>query len=341
MKVSIFRFITAALVVLTTLGILAPSSDAFMRGGVKATTTQTNVVIALGQSNMLGGGTGYFDTGGQSLAANLGSGAQQGWFYPPTAGVDTGLQIFVPNSGMDYSNILIPGWHIGTSTGVFAPLLNGWNNSGLSYQPPPAYPTTSSTAYQDWGPVPEFAWLWRQNKATPLYIINFPVSGTPLCAASGEDWNVASTGKLYAIAKNIIAAALSQIPNPTIVTVLWMQGETDAVDGTCAAAYQTNLTNFISSFRTDVDSGRSTPFIIGRIRSSDGGSASVVRAAQDTFNGGTNTTVVDTDSYPLQGDAVHYTAQGQCCSVGTSGFNPASGGLGADMYNAGHTAGFY
>ena len=94
----------------------------------------------------------------------------------------------------------------------------------------------------------------------------------------------------------------------------WMQGESDVLggDGT-AAAYEANLTTFISEIRalTDAD----MPFVIGRLSSGqtalDTTRRNTVRAAQaDVANDVTGVELVDTDAMGIRADALHFTDAG-------------------------------
>jgi hypothetical protein len=297
----------------------------------------SNVLFVAGQSNAA---AGNFDTNGQSLAANLGSGAHQGWLYPLTAGVDTGLKIFVPfQETVNYSvGINTPAWLTGSSDGYWDFLYNGWNNLNCTYQAPPAFPTTSSSHYQNWAAEAQFSWMYRQeHPKSPLYILRYVISGTQLGTnAGGLDWNSGSSGKLFDGMVDIWSKASAKLTNPRVLAFLWIQGENDAGNSTLANAYQTNLGNFISAVRSRIDSNRQTKFIIARLNNAKGqwSQGATVQAAQDAYASAAFCKVVNSDSYPLQGDNVHYTEVGQTCSVGTQGVMPASGGLGSDMYNA-------
>ena len=101
-----------------------------------------------------------------------------------------------------------------------------------------------------------------------------------------------------------------------------MQGESDATDTKAANAYAAKSQQ-LSLRKRDIRWGDAkTKIIVGRIRTTAGSFASTVRAAQQlTVSGDSNSTLVDTDFYPLARDRLHYTPMGIIR-------------LGGDMYSA-------
>ena len=97
--------------------------------------------------------------------------------------------------------------------------------------------------------------------AVAYAIIKHGENGTALY----DDW-APGTGPSYARFKATVAAGLAalQLAGHTteIVGMLWLQGESDALEGQ-QASYQTNLTNFIADIRTRY--GANLPFFIGEI----------------------------------------------------------------------------
>ena len=92
-----------------------------------------------------------------------------------------------------------------------------------------------------------------------------------------------------------------------------MQGESDSTDATLASDYETNLTNFINQARTDFGF---TKFVLGRIHntlpSGTYTEKATVRAAQDAVAAAdSNVEIINTDTYGLKVDNIHFNASGQ------------------------------
>lgn len=116
--------------------------------------------------------------------------------------------------------------------------------------------------------------------------------------------------------------------NPRIKAMFWMQGEQDATNTTYANAYEANLTQFIADVRADLGLPN-LPFVFGRIHNSlPSGSfptaaKNAVRLAQDNVAANVaNTYKVNTDSFALKGDNVHFEGPG-ILSLETAYFNIA------------------
>jgi hypothetical protein len=125
----------------------------------------------------------------------------------------------------------------------------------------------------------------------PVYMVKYAVGGTALAVSSTtHDWNIASND-LYPNLKNRVLACIAQLQalgyTPYVRQIHWFQGESDTDTQVKADAYATNLTNFISTLRTDIGAantalGLPKPwFIIGAIRADfPFAYAGTVRAAQ-------------------------------------------------------------
>ena len=103
--------------------------------------------------------------------------------------------------------------------------------------------------------------------------------------------------------------------SPEIAGMIWMQGESDAANATYGAAYATNLTNLISTVRTDF-STPDMPFVVGRITDLSiypgFPAVAAVRTAQETVPGTmSNVSWINTDDIPQGSAAAHYSATGQ------------------------------
>ena len=100
--------------------------------------------------------------------------------------------------------------------------------------------------------------------------------------------------------------------------MVWMQGESDAVNS-YGATYQANLTNFIADVRATY--GADLPFIVGRL-STGQTSLSDTPAEATQFNLVRNAqtavaatlprvSLIDTDTYGMNADNLHFNASGQ------------------------------
>lgn len=96
--------------------------------------------------------------------------------------------------------------------------------------------------------------------AEPIAIIKFAVGATSLW----QHW-AAPNGVHYADLRRAIASAKASIPGVDVAGVLWMQGESDALEGH-EDEYQANLANFITMLRSDLGMPN-LRFVIGQIHS--------------------------------------------------------------------------
>ncbi len=105
-------------------------------------------------------------------------------------------------------------------------------------------------------------------------IIKHGENGTALY----DDW-APGTGPSYSRFKATVAAGLTALQNAghstEIVGMLWLQGESDALEGQ-QANYQTNLTNFIADIR--IHYGANLPFFIGGIYPQSAAKITVINA---------------------------------------------------------------
>ena len=129
-------------------------------------------------------------------------------------------------------------------------------------------------------------------------------------------WNSDGTGPIYNIFKSRVDAAMQNLTDaglaPTIAGMIWMQGESDAMNHSYAIEYETNLTNLIADVRSDFSTPE-MPFVIGRILPYYGTPAdnATVRDAQESVAvADENVTWIDTDDLSLA-YAGHYGTQGQ------------------------------
>lgn len=195
----------------------------------------------------------------------------------------------------------------------FVTLTNGTNNSGLC---------VGGSSSQNWGPEAEFAYQYRLISSQTLYIVKLGASGTILDVnSSGTDWNAGSTGKLFDQMTTYATGAMSALsgvtPKARVSWVLWQQGVNDAADNTHANNYATNLAAFLAKVKTTWGDS-ATRVIIGRMPNLSASTfRAAVRAAQVSQAG---FAWVDTDSFPLQGDGVHFNGTG-AVDLGLAMFN--------------------
>ena len=194
---------------------------------------------------------------------------------------------------------------------TFQVLVNGTNNNQFNKQ---------------WGPEAEFSYQWRlANPLRPLAMYKLGYDGSFLARGVSHRLEPASKGKVFDTVTGKISALKSGVSTIghaiSHIHVLWMQGESDATDMKAANAYAANCATFFTQARIRWGNAR-TKIIVGRIRTTAGSFASTVRAAQQSaVSGDSNSALVDTDSYPLARDRLHYTPTGIV-------------NLGGDMYSA-------
>jgi hypothetical protein len=181
---------------------------------------------------------------------------------------------------------------------------NGWDSTRLGY----GYRT------DQFGP--ELSFAYRLNQLNPnddIYLVKYGISGTTLA----EDWNPNGTGLQYNTFKARVNAALANLTaahkDPQIAGMIWMQGESDAIEShSFALNYETNLETFIGKVRTDFGVS-DMKFVLGRITTYYGpsGDNALVRAAQDDIpHRVSNVVTISTDGleWAYRG---HYGTDGQ------------------------------
>ena len=166
------------------------------------------------------------------------------------------------------------------------------------------------------------ATLVNADAANRIALIKYAVGGTTLYNDWKANGTVTTTGEgaryisFQQAVTNGWKALLSAYPSATfsLEGMIWMQGESDVPSA--SAAYFSNLTNFVADVRLTYNSPK-LPFIVGRLSSGQTGAGSapllaVVRqaqsdvAAQDPWVG-----LVDTDTFALKSDALHFDDRGQ------------------------------
>jgi hypothetical protein len=154
-----------------------------------------------------------------------------------------------------------------------------------------------------------------------IYLVKLGANSTTLA----NQWNP-SSATIYGYFKSRVNAAMANLTAagkaPTIAGMIWMQGESDAMNHTYATAYQTNLTNLIARVRSDFNTPN-MPFVIGRINLSQywGTPADnqLVRDSQVAVAAAVSSVSwIDTDNIPVwtgnepgHADPSHYNSDGQ------------------------------
>ena len=138
-----------------------------------------------------------------------------------------------------------------------------------------------------------------------------PVAGINSGVMTG---NNSTLGLQYNLFTNTVSLALANLDNAgldyEIAGMLWLQGESDAIQARADDAYEANLTAFIAKMRENY--GDDLPFIIGRINPQWGGADSGTRAAQQSVAEATDGVYwFDTDTVSRTPGNVHYDTQGQ------------------------------
>lgn len=169
---------------------------------------------------------------------------------------------------------------------------------------------------------PEMSFLKAVAQTRQVYCVKYAVGATSLSTlAQGgttTNWNINSISgtPLYDNLVAYVNDAIALLPTGTAIGgFFWYQGEGDSTSTTIADLYLTNLSDFISNFRTDT-SQPSLKFYITRILNiTDAGIATispVVRLSQTKYaydNYG-DAYLISVDDLGIEGDYTHLTAQG-------------------------------
>lgn len=150
-----------------------------------------------------------------------------------------------------------------------------------------------------------------------IYLVKVAKGGTGF---QDNRWNPGDDlyNDLEVAANQAVAHLNDSGVNFTYGGLYWNQGEKDS-NGTQQDAedYDTNLTNFINSIRTDISGSSNIEFMFTRLGTTfinrpatDYGD--IVRANQELVNSTvSNTTIINTDDLPLRDDDTHYNNDGQ------------------------------
>lgn len=204
------------------------------------------------------------------------------------------------------------------ATSLSRATINHWNA-----RTPVAMTLTNQTLTNpstDFGPALALAWAHATGgKSYDLAISLVAFGSTYLANTGATDWSVAesaATNHTNLFLRTLWAAEAYYLNlgiGPRL-SIFWMQGEQDATSSTYGAAYQANLEAWVTKVREQIGGGTETKIIIGRIRDQDptfdATGKVAVRAAQVTVGGQTGNAVIDTDTFTLAADNVHYNANG-------------------------------
>ena len=179
----------------------------------------------------------------------------------------------------------------------------------------------------DFGPEVSFGYaVKRLFPADEIYLIKYGIPATNLAfnwKPSGTGTVSTAEGYYYNVFQDTTNAAINNLiaagKSPSIAGMLWMQGESDALNTSMANAYEANLRNLIGAVRSDFATP-TMPFIVGRITTLWGTAANnaKVRTAEDAVGADptlVNVSTVSTDSLSLwvspHAYPNHYDTQGQ------------------------------
>ncbi len=163
--------------------------------------------------------------------------------------------------------------------------------------------------------------LYRQETGTRVAIIKYANGGTDLKTQwkGAGDATTTGDGPEYVTFQQTVTqglaalAAAYPLATQELQSMVWMQGETDAVAAS-SGFYQANLTTFIADVRATY--GASLPFVIGRLSSKqtnlDATQLNTIRAAQDAVAAADHrTAILNTDSFGIKTDNLHFDGSGQ------------------------------
>lgn len=183
--------------------------------------------------------------------------------------------------------------------GAWVPTAPGFGNQSTQFGPEIMFARMLSNALQ----------------GADVRLVKYGVSGSNLAV----QWNPA-TGPLYAAFRAKVNAALADLSarglNYRVEGMIWMQGESDALNAAYADSYAANLSNLIATVRSEFGSP-DMPFVMGRILpyfdSTPPGGNAIVRAAQVAVGTAhTNVTWFNTDTCQMASyNSGHYDAVGQ------------------------------
>lgn len=163
--------------------------------------------------------------------------------------------------------------------------------------------------------------LWAHETGTRVAIVKYANGGTNLAVHwnAGGDGTTVGDGPDYITFQTTVSEGLAALAaaHPGAILdlqgMVWLQGESDA-NASHANAYEVNLTDFIADIRATY--GSDLPFAIARLSIGQTNLNATyldqIRDAQDAVAASDRRTgIVDTDSFGLAGDNLHFNGSGQ------------------------------
>ena len=216
-------------------------------------------------------------------------------------GANADLSILAPTLNGTQDDVVI--WHNSddnsNTTSGWVKLAPGQGRSGSEFGPELALGRALADAYPDY----------------QIALVKHAVGGTNL----DVEWNPNGPGPLYSGFLESVSNALDAFDadglSYDIGGMFWMQGERDARFTDMAANYQDNLLDLIAAVRSEAGVAN-LPFVIGRISENLPDATyteeDIIRAAMDAVAAGDDQVgLVDTDSFGLKSDSVHFDSAGQ------------------------------
>lgn len=216
-----------------------------------------------------------------------------------------------------------------TDTSLTMPLIgtkiwNGTNFATLQVGVNCQYPAADTTH----GSVLSIAKQWHiQNPNDTLYIIQYSIISTPLANNNTLNcWFPTKRGTLFDVSISTDNAALSYLWNNLGLRGIYdfifvlQGGETDSGTLAYTNAYQTNLTNFINGYLTNLNGtaflASKKSFIITQLSSNqtslNSTNAGTINTAESTVAGlRTDTYILGTNTQTVNSDHLHFDSPGQ------------------------------
>lgn len=157
-----------------------------------------------------------------------------------------------------------------------------------------------------------------------IYLVKYAVGGTPLAYnAAQSSWHIGDSfvqshgNRLWTTfmhnwwASMVVHQAAGR--SPDLKAIIWYQGEQDAVNSAKAAAYETNLTEFLTNFGAELGFPNVKVLLCRLNQYCPETYFTTVRAAQESVIAAMDTVqLVDTDNFEIiAGDPVHLSYNGQ------------------------------
>jgi len=158
----------------------------------------------------------------------------------------------------------------------------------------------------------QLAYAARKAYKSPVYIIKYALSGTPLVTTTAPTWNPNVSGSLYSLALTEISEALAALSGKTVSVegMLWLQGEADGVAGQTRATYAARQTELFAGIRAAV-SLPALPIVDMLIRGNTAAINTINDAKRDVQAAVPNIKLVDANALGALADGVHLSGAGQ------------------------------